>query len=77
MKSFSEFFSEQSEVPKPDLREAFVQGDLVKEADRVFVKALSEWCDVEKVGPNYVIVKSTKGKSRHWLGDVDWEQGVK
>jgi len=75
MLSFSSFV-ENAEVHEKDLREAFVKGQLLKEGHKCFLKGLNDWAEIVKIGPNYIIVETDIGKSRHWLSDIDWDQGI-
>ena len=52
-------------------REAFVNGDLFSLGDSVIIKESDEVGTISMLGANYLIVDTSKGRTRQWLESVE------
>ena len=70
----SESFSFRQHIefkPVNKEREAFINGDLFNEGDKIKIKESNEVGFIQKLGSNYVIIESNGRKSRKWITEVE------
>lgn len=54
-----------------DIREQYVKGDLYSIGEEIIITETSEVGIIATLGPNYVIVETSSGKSRQWLDRIE------